>query len=36
MKNIKLYGNDLPWVTSTKHLGSKIENRTKGTTLDLM
>ena len=36
VKNIKLYGNDLPWVISIKHLGSKIENRTKGTTLDLM
>ena len=36
VKNIKLYGNDLPWVTSIQHLGSKIENRTKGTTLDLM
>ena len=36
VKNIKLYGNGLPWVTSINHLGSKIENRTKGTTLDLM
>ena len=31
-----LNGNDLPWVTSTKHLGSKVEKRIKGTTQDLI
>ena len=35
VKNIKLYGNDLPWVTSTKHLGSKIQNQ-RNNTRDLM
>ena len=33
---LKLNGNDLPWVSSTKHLGTKIENCYKGASKDLM
>ena len=36
LRNIKLNGRDLPWVTSTKHLGSMIHNNENGIVRDLM
>ena len=36
LRNIKLNGRDLPWVTSTKHLGSMIRNNENGMVRDLM
>ena len=36
LRNIKLNGRDLPWVTSTKHLGSMIHNNESGMVRDLM
>ena len=33
---LQLNGNDLPWVSSAKHLGTKVENKIKGMTKDLM
>ena len=36
LRNIKLNGRDLPWVTSTKHLGSMIHNTENGMVRDLM
>jgi endonuclease/exonuclease/phosphatase family metal-dependent hydrolase len=36
LRNIKLNGNDLPWVSSAKHLGTLIENIEHGITRDIM
>ena len=36
LRNIKLNGRDLPWVTSTKHLGSMLHNKENGMVRDLM
>ena len=33
---LQMNGNDLPWVSSAKHLGTKVENKIKGMTKDLM
>ena len=33
---LRLNGNDLPWVTSAKHLGTKVENNTNRMSKDLM
>ena len=33
---LRMNGNKLPWVTSTKHLGTKIENKLDGMAKDLM
>jgi hypothetical protein len=33
---IQLYGNNLPWVSSAKHLGTKVENCLNGVVKDLM
>ena len=35
-KPLKMNGNNLPWVCSAKHLGTRIENSYKGITKDLM
>ena len=35
-KSLKMNGNDLPWVSSAKHLGTRIESCSKGVTKDLM
>jgi hypothetical protein len=36
LKNMKLAGNNLPWVESGKHLGVKIENSIDGLKQDMM
>ena len=36
LTSIQLNGNDLPWVTSAKHLGTKVENCLNGVVQDLM
>ena len=33
---LQMNGNDLPWVTSAKHLGTKVENKIDGMAKDLM
>ena len=35
LPNLKLCGNNLPWVSSGKHLGNTIENKMDGMKLDL-
>ena len=36
LNSIMLNGNELPWISSTKHLGTKVENCLKGMAKDLM
>ena len=35
-KSLKMNGNDLPWVSSAKHLGTRIKSSINGVTKDLM
>ena len=35
LPNLQLCGNDLPWVSSGKHLGNTVENKIDGLKLDL-
>ena len=36
LKPLRMNGDDLPWVSTAKHLGTRIENSYKGVTKDLM